>query len=246
MLITPVNPRYRPAERAPAPLVGGQGDGLLLIGDQMRAEDGPDARGVAGALELDGAIDPVGVGAGERPVPPLRGGGGEDFRARDADAEREVGVEMKVDHAYQPGFRCFFGPWPNLLPGVRPSSRVRDKKRTGGEADAHRTIVADRSDSWSPTISSGVDERTPTWPRQGAKANAEQRRRPGVVEPGPSPFRPATISLRARLRSGPRTRGTRRRCSRTRSPGALGRPRAPGDRSARCPTRTMHSGRSPR
>ena len=76
----PVNPRDRPAERRPSPLVRRQRDGLLLIGDQVRAEDRAHAGGVAGALELDRAIDAVGVGAGERPVPPLGGGGGESSR----------------------------------------------------------------------------------------------------------------------------------------------------------------------
>ena len=73
-------------------------DGLLVVGDEMSAEDGADAGGVAGALELDGAVDAVGIGAGERPVAPLRGRGREHLGARDADPEGEVSVEMEVDH----------------------------------------------------------------------------------------------------------------------------------------------------
>ena len=73
--LPPMNRRDRPAERRPPPFVCRQRDGLFVIGDQMRAEDRAHAGGVAGALELDRAVDAVGVGAGERPVPPLRGGG---------------------------------------------------------------------------------------------------------------------------------------------------------------------------
>jgi hypothetical protein len=58
-----------------------------MIGDQVRAEDGAQTRGLAGTLELDRAVDAVAVGAGEGPISPLRGGGGEHLGARDACAE---------------------------------------------------------------------------------------------------------------------------------------------------------------
>jgi hypothetical protein len=144
ILSAPVDPGNRPAERAPAPLVGGQRDGLLGVGDQMRTEDGPHADGVAGALELEDAVDPVGVGAGQRPVPPLRGGGGEDFRARDADTEGEMGVEMEVDHEAPAPVSVFLRSPPNLLPGVgsikqaphpgRLPCRARQGNRLSGRA----------------------------------------------------------------------------------------------------------------
>ena len=71
----PMNRRDRPAQRCPPALVRRQRDGLLLVGDQVRAEDRAHAGGIAGALELDRPVDAVGVGAGECPVAPLRGGG---------------------------------------------------------------------------------------------------------------------------------------------------------------------------
>jgi hypothetical protein len=62
----------------------------------MGAEYGPHASRIAGALELDCSVDPIRVGAGERLEPTLCGGLSEEFRARDAQAEREVGVKVEV------------------------------------------------------------------------------------------------------------------------------------------------------
>ncbi len=106
----PMNPRNRPAERRPPALIDGERDGLLILGDQVRAEDGPHPRRLAGPLELDRPVDPVGVGARQRREPPLGGGGGEHVGARDADAEGEVGVDVEVGHgARRAWVRCLFG-----------------------------------------------------------------------------------------------------------------------------------------
>ena len=91
-----MNPRDRPAQRGPPALVGGEGDGLFIVGDEMRAEDGAHAGGLAGALELDGAVDAVGVGAGQRAEPPLCRRLRERLRARGADPEGEVGVDVEM------------------------------------------------------------------------------------------------------------------------------------------------------
>jgi hypothetical protein len=75
---------------------------LLSIGKEMGAEYGAHAHGITGALELDRAVDPVRVGAGERAEPPLGGCLGEYLWARDAEAEGEVGVDVEVsEHLYQ-------------------------------------------------------------------------------------------------------------------------------------------------
>ena len=57
---------------------------------------GRTAGGLAGALELDRPVDPVRVGAGQRPKAPLGCCLSEYFGTGDADAEGEVGVDVKV------------------------------------------------------------------------------------------------------------------------------------------------------
>jgi hypothetical protein len=90
--------RDRPAQRRPAAFVDGQGDRFFIVGDEVRAQDGSYARGFGGALELDRAVDAVGVGAGQCREPPLGGRAGERLGTRDPDAEGEMGVEVEVDH----------------------------------------------------------------------------------------------------------------------------------------------------
>ena len=94
----PVDHGDCPTQSGPPPLVHRQRDSLFLIGDQMRAEDRAHTGGIAGALELDRPVDAVGVGAGECPVVPLRGGGRQHLGAGDADAEGKVGMGMQVGH----------------------------------------------------------------------------------------------------------------------------------------------------
>ena len=92
--------RYRPTQRGPPTLVESEGDGLLVVGDQVRAEDGTHAGGFTGALKLDGAVDTVRVGAGEGAESALCGGLRERLRARGADPEGEVGVDVEMgEHA---------------------------------------------------------------------------------------------------------------------------------------------------
>jgi hypothetical protein len=63
---------------------------------QVRAQDGPNASGFGGILELDGAIHPVGVGAGQRGKPARRGRLHQGIRRGGPDAEREMGVDVEV------------------------------------------------------------------------------------------------------------------------------------------------------
>jgi hypothetical protein len=88
--------RYRPAQRSPTLLAYSERHCLLIIGHEVSAEDGAHARGGAGALELDHAIDAVGVGAGQRPEAPLRRRLRKRFRTGDTESEGEVGVDVEV------------------------------------------------------------------------------------------------------------------------------------------------------
>ncbi len=94
--VLPVNPRDRSAQRCPPALVRGEGDGFLIVGDEMRAEDGANTGCLAGALELDGAVDAVRVGAGERAELSLGRRLRERLRARGADPEGEVRVDVEM------------------------------------------------------------------------------------------------------------------------------------------------------
>ena len=100
--VAPMHPRDRPAQRRPPPLVRRERDRLLFAVDQVRAEDRAHAGGLAGALEFYGAVDTVGVGAGERRQAPLGRGGREPLGARDADPEGEVGVKVEVGEQWRP------------------------------------------------------------------------------------------------------------------------------------------------
>ena len=111
-----MNPRYRPAERGPPTRVEGEGDGLFVIGDQMRAEDRAHAGCLAGALELDGAVDAVGVGAGQPEESPLGRRLRERLGARGTDPEGEVGVNVEMG-----GYRLPFSVSRNC-PRIRLNS----------------------------------------------------------------------------------------------------------------------------
>ena len=62
----------------------------------MGAEDGPHAHGCAGTLELDGAVNSIRVGAGQRSELPPGCCLSECFGTGDADAEGEVRVDVEV------------------------------------------------------------------------------------------------------------------------------------------------------
>ena len=69
----------------------------------MRAEDGANTGCLAGALELDGAVDAVRVGAGERAELSLGRRLRERLRARGADPEGEVRVDVEVSEHRRKG-----------------------------------------------------------------------------------------------------------------------------------------------
>ena len=77
-------------------LIQSQRNHLLTIRNQMGAEYGTHAHRIAGTLELDRSIDPIGVGAGERAESPLGRCLGKYLGARDAETEGKVGVDVKV------------------------------------------------------------------------------------------------------------------------------------------------------
>jgi hypothetical protein len=111
---------YGSTQRSPPPFIHRQRDNFLPLRNEMSAEYGTHAHGVTGALELDYSVDPVGVGAGKRSEPTLGRRLGEDLRARGAEAEGEVGVNVEVDHS---------------------KKRERDKKSVSGERDCgHETL----------------------------------------------------------------------------------------------------------
>ncbi len=62
----------------------------------MCAKDGTNTRCLAGALKLDGAVDAVRVGAGERAEPSLGRRLRERLGARGADPEGEVRVDVEM------------------------------------------------------------------------------------------------------------------------------------------------------
>ena len=90
-----------PTECPPSTLVHRERHHLLTIRHQMGAEYGPHARRITGALELDRAVDPIGVGAGEGAEAPLGRRLGEYLGAGDAEAEGEVGVGVEVGEHFQ-------------------------------------------------------------------------------------------------------------------------------------------------
>jgi hypothetical protein len=93
--------RYSAAQRAPTLLVYGERNRLLTIGHEVGAEDGAHARGGTGTLELDHAIDAVGVSASQRPEAPLRRRLRERFRTGDAQSEGEVGMNVEMSEHFQ-------------------------------------------------------------------------------------------------------------------------------------------------
>jgi hypothetical protein len=56
---------YGSTQRSPSTLIHRKRHGLLAISNQVGAENGTHAHRLTGSLELDRAIDSVGVGAGE-------------------------------------------------------------------------------------------------------------------------------------------------------------------------------------
>jgi hypothetical protein len=95
----PVYCSNRSTQRPPSALIGRECYNLLTLRNQMGTQYWAHARRVAGALELDRSVDPIGVGAGERANPPLGGDTGEYFGAGDAEAEGKVAVGVEVDHS---------------------------------------------------------------------------------------------------------------------------------------------------
>jgi hypothetical protein len=69
---------------------------LLSTSSEMGAEYGTHVHGITGALELDRSVYSIGIGTGKRAKSPLSGCLSEYLRARDAEAEGEVGVEVKM------------------------------------------------------------------------------------------------------------------------------------------------------
>ena len=86
--------RYCSAQRAPALFVRRQCDRFLVVEPQVRTEDGADARRLGGLLELDGAVDTVGVGAGEGAEAARDGGLDQRRGTGGAEAEGEMAVDM--------------------------------------------------------------------------------------------------------------------------------------------------------
>ena len=71
---------------------------LLVVGGEVDTQDRTHPGRLRRALELDRTVHAVGIGAGQRAEPALGRGGGESLGARDAEAEGEVGMEMKMNH----------------------------------------------------------------------------------------------------------------------------------------------------
>jgi hypothetical protein len=84
------------AECGPTPLIHGKGNYLFAVSDKMGPQDGAHACGGTGALELDCAVDSVGIGAGQRSETALGRRLGEHLGTGDAEAEGEVGVNVEV------------------------------------------------------------------------------------------------------------------------------------------------------
>jgi hypothetical protein len=98
-----MDPRRRPTQRPPAFLIGRQRYRFLVLEDEMRAQDGPDAPSDRRLLKLDRAVDPIGIGASEGRESPLCRSIQQRLRARDAAFEREVRVDVQVsEHSRQP------------------------------------------------------------------------------------------------------------------------------------------------
>src|SRR3954466_13515130 len=97
----PVDVRDGPAERSPPVLIGCQCDSLLTLPYQMRSKDRPHTRGQAGSLKLDGAIYPIGVGAGQGVESTLGCCRGERLGTGDPNTKGEMGVDVEVsEHSY--------------------------------------------------------------------------------------------------------------------------------------------------
>ena len=61
----PMHRTDRATDRSPSPLVHREGHALLVVLHEMRAKDRPDPRLFGSALELDRAVDSVGIGTGK-------------------------------------------------------------------------------------------------------------------------------------------------------------------------------------
>jgi hypothetical protein len=92
--------RDRATQRSPPPLVCGKGNRLLSFPHQVRAEDRTHSRCYTGSLEVDGAVDSVGIGAGQRSKAPLCGRVRESFGTGNAESEGKVGVNVEVGEGH--------------------------------------------------------------------------------------------------------------------------------------------------
>jgi hypothetical protein len=88
-------------ERGPTSLIDGECHYLLSICDEMSPENGPNSRRGAGALELHGAVDSVGIGTSHRSEAPRSRSLGEHLGTGDPDTKGEVGVDVEVSEHFQ-------------------------------------------------------------------------------------------------------------------------------------------------
>ena len=88
--LIPVNPRRRPTQRPPAFLIRRQYYRFLVAEDQMGAQDGTDPACQRSLLELDCAVDAIGIGAGEGRESPLFRSIQQRLGTRDAALEGEI------------------------------------------------------------------------------------------------------------------------------------------------------------
>jgi hypothetical protein len=90
-------------ECSPPALIDGERHHLVIIGDEMGAQNRTHPCSFAGTLKIDDTVDTIGVGAGQgaKALPSRRFG--EHLGAGDPDAERKVRVNVEVgDHLDKP------------------------------------------------------------------------------------------------------------------------------------------------
>jgi hypothetical protein len=88
---------YCSAQRSPASFTRCECHRFLTTSNQVGAEYRTDSHGCTGALEIDGSIHSVRVGARQRSKAPPGSRFGERIRAGDAESEGKMGVNVEVD-----------------------------------------------------------------------------------------------------------------------------------------------------